>query len=102
MNEENPTHWGLVCGRSPTKIVGFESHPGLVVCCVEVCVTSDRHVVRRGDRWSAYWDLSERGQLEDLGVDGRIFKKWNGQVAGRCELSGFHKCGEFVDWLRKC
>jgi hypothetical protein len=47
-------------------------------------------------------DLRKRDGLEDLGVDGRIFKKWNvgawtgqRQVAVSCEcgdeLPGFHK-----------
>jgi len=59
--------------------------------------------------------------LEDPGVDGRIilrwiFRKWDvgygldraglgkGQVVGTCEcgnkLSGYIKCGEFLDWLK--
>jgi hypothetical protein len=28
MNEKIVAHRGQVCGRSPAKIVGFESHPG--------------------------------------------------------------------------
>ena len=70
--------------------------------------------------YTVFWwgNLRERDHVEDPGLDGRIilrwiFRKWDvgewsrsswlriGQVAGKCEcgneLSGFIKCGEFLD-----
>jgi hypothetical protein len=75
-----------------------------------------------GDRRCAYrvwWvDLREREHLQDLGVDGRILKKWNGQASTRLiwlrivQVAGAYECGnepsgcikreEFLDQLRTC
>jgi hypothetical protein len=75
------------------------------------------HVARIGESSSAYRvfvvGLRKRDHVEDLGVDGRIFKKWNvehgldragsgqGELAGFCECCveppSSIKCGEFFD-----
>ena len=71
--------------------------------------------------YTGFWwgNFRERDRLGDPGVDGKIiliwiFRKWDvrgygldragsgyGQVAGTCEfgdeLSGYIKCGEFLD-----
>ena len=83
-------------------------------------------VARMWDRRGAYrvlvGRLMERDHFEDLDVNWImlkwIYKKWDreariglillrtGTVGGACEssneLSGYKKCGKFLDWLRTC
>ena len=84
------------------------------------------HVARVEEGRGAYriwWgDVWEREPLVDLDVDGKIILTWilkmcdgtrpgliwlrTGHVASSFEhghkISGFIKCGEFLDWLRNC
>jgi hypothetical protein len=47
MNEENPTHWGQICGRSPSKIMGSNLTPAWL----SVVYRSLLQVTSTGHEW---------------------------------------------------
>jgi hypothetical protein len=51
----------------PLRRMGWEGHVA--------CIRDTRSAYRV---W--YGNLKERDNLEDLGIDGRVFKKWGGRV----------------------